>query len=220
MPPPPWIRACSKLDFSIDRGESYRAWRVRWDDYALLSGLSSQTPALRIAVLRSCLSDDAIKVVSNFDLAAEKRDDLKSVLKCLEDYACGQTNRVFQRRLFNLRPAMCAKSLGRMSLRAVYRPGHVAAAAVPAKMAAPATALPAGGKMVAAVRPPSVANVDAPTGGRTGARRAAGNASDVECWITSFQCDDLNFGRTIAPSRLCRPSRSPPPLSRPRPVFW
>ena len=92
-----------KLDFSIDRGESFRAWKVRWDDYALLAGLSAQPPPVRMAVLRSCLSDEAIRVVNNFDLPAAQRNDMAAVLKRLEEYACGQSNQVLQRRLFNLR---------------------------------------------------------------------------------------------------------------------
>ena len=92
-----------KLEFSTDRGESFRAWKTRWSDYALLSGPSNQPPDIRMAVLRSCLSDEALKVVANLELPERQRTDTESVLQGLESYALGQVNCVLQRRTFNLR---------------------------------------------------------------------------------------------------------------------
>ena len=96
IPPP-------KLDFSVDRGDAFRAWKMRWDDFALLSGLCAQPQPVQMAVLRSCLSDDTIKVVNNFDLSTAESGDIAAVLRRLESYARGQINEVLQRRLFNLR---------------------------------------------------------------------------------------------------------------------
>ncbi|XP_043221209.1 branchpoint-bridging protein-like [Amphibalanus amphitrite] len=92
-----------RLDLSTDRGESFRAWRARWDDFALLSGLAAQPPAVQMAVLRSCVSDEAVKVIANFALSASDRTDLAVVLSHLEAHAVGQVNPVLQRRAFHLR---------------------------------------------------------------------------------------------------------------------
>ena len=51
-------------------------------------------PPVRMAVLRSCLSDEAIRVVNDFDLPAAQRNGMAGVLQRLEEYACGQSNQV------------------------------------------------------------------------------------------------------------------------------
>ena len=49
-----------RLELINDRGASYRLWRQRWDDYAMLAGLAGKPPALQMAILRTCLSDEAL----------------------------------------------------------------------------------------------------------------------------------------------------------------
>ena len=56
-----------KLDLSVDRGASFRAWKTRWTDFCTLSGLASQPTDVQMAMLRSCLSDDTIRVVETWD---------------------------------------------------------------------------------------------------------------------------------------------------------
>ena len=53
-------------------------------------------------MFRSCLSDEAVKVIANFALSAHDRTDLAVVLSHLEAYAVGQVNPVLQRRAFHL----------------------------------------------------------------------------------------------------------------------
>ena len=91
-----------RLELTSDRGASYRLWRQRWDDYAMLAGLASRPPALQMAILRTCLSDEALTVVANSDAPAAERDNPSAVLAYLERYARGQVNEVMERRAFNL----------------------------------------------------------------------------------------------------------------------
>ena len=91
-----------RLELINDRGASYRLWRQRWDDYAMLAGLAGKPPALQMAILRTCLSDEALTVVANFDTPEAQRNDIAAVLARLEQYARGQINEVIQRRTFNI----------------------------------------------------------------------------------------------------------------------
>ena len=91
-----------RLELISDRGASYRLWRQRWDDYAMLAGLAQKPPALQMAILRTCLSDEALTVVANSDAPAAQRNNLSAVLSHLERYARGQVNEVIERRTFNM----------------------------------------------------------------------------------------------------------------------
>ena len=92
-----------KLDLSVDRGASFRAWKTRWKDFCTLSGLTSQPTAVQLAMMRSCLSDDTIRVVENMGLSQEESADMNVILERLERHAVGQVSQVMQRRAFNLR---------------------------------------------------------------------------------------------------------------------
>ena len=92
-----------KLDLSTDRGDAFRIWKERWEDYALLSGIESVEPRRQMAALRACLSDDTLRVVRNLQLSDEQRNDTTTIIKELETYAIGQVNEVVERKRFNSR---------------------------------------------------------------------------------------------------------------------
>ena len=81
----------SPLDLTMDRGESFKLWKRRWESFFRLSYLDAQPPMMQYDVLMSCLADDTLKVVDNFDLAAsDKKHDLTTIINALERYAKGQ----------------------------------------------------------------------------------------------------------------------------------
>ena len=90
-----------RLDISTDRGELFAFWEQRWKDYALLSGLTQQPIDVQMAILRSCFSDDTLKIVRNLSSDAQKTPD--TVIDALRTHARGQVNVVMERRNFNLR---------------------------------------------------------------------------------------------------------------------
>ena len=90
-----------RLEITNDRGASYRLWRQRWDDYAMLAGLASKPRNLQMAILRTCLSDEALTVVANMDVP-EAQHNVTSMVEYLERYARGQVNEVLERRTFNM----------------------------------------------------------------------------------------------------------------------
>ena len=93
----------AKLDLSVDRGEAFTLWQYRWEDFVQLSNLESKCRATQMAVLRTCLSDETLKVVMNLNLPAAARDNTVEVIKALRVHAHGQLNVVMERRNFNLR---------------------------------------------------------------------------------------------------------------------
>ena len=78
-----------KLDLSSDRGEAFRLWKCRWEDFERLAQLSKKDKESQMAILRSCLADDTLKVVLNLALPREKRDVTKEVIAALEEHANG-----------------------------------------------------------------------------------------------------------------------------------
>ena len=62
-----------RLDLSTDRGDAFRSWKERWDDFYLLSGIVVMEPKAQMAALRSCLTDDTNRVMRNLPLAEEDR---------------------------------------------------------------------------------------------------------------------------------------------------
>ena len=83
-----------KLDLSVDRGASFRAWKTRWTDFCTLSGLSSQRKKVQLAMLRSCLSDDTIRIVENMGLSESEQSYISVIVERLERHAVGQVSQV------------------------------------------------------------------------------------------------------------------------------
>ena len=75
-----------RLDISSDRGELFKVWRERWNDYVLLSGLKRAEPRVQIAALRDCLTDDTIRVLRNLELSDCDRLDANKSIDALEKY--------------------------------------------------------------------------------------------------------------------------------------
>ena len=80
------------LDLSIDRGESFSIWKRRWTSYYRLSGLAQQDKVMAYDILISCLADETLKVVDNFELSDEDEFNVEVIISKLERYAKGQLN--------------------------------------------------------------------------------------------------------------------------------
>ena len=69
-----------RLELCNDCGASYRLWRQRWDDYAVLAGLAGKPANIQMAILRTCLSDVALAVVANLDATEARLSAMTSPL--------------------------------------------------------------------------------------------------------------------------------------------
>ncbi|KAF0313086.1 Nucleic-acid-binding protein from mobile element jockey [Amphibalanus amphitrite] len=53
----------ASLEVGVDRGvDTWLAWKQRWDDFVMLTGLDTATEAFQMARLRSCLGDDTLRI--------------------------------------------------------------------------------------------------------------------------------------------------------------
>ena len=83
---PGWGRTAQpdRLDLSTDRGDAFRTWKERWEDFYLLAGIGAMEPRAQMAVLRACLTDDTNRVVRNLPLEEDEQQDVHAVLCHLE----------------------------------------------------------------------------------------------------------------------------------------
>ena len=80
------------LDLSVDRDTKFKIWKRRWESYFRLSGLESASELTQYDVFTSCLSDETLKVVDNFDIPVDDAHKVDKLLECLAQYARGQIN--------------------------------------------------------------------------------------------------------------------------------
>ncbi|XP_043235622.1 uncharacterized protein LOC122388509 isoform X2 [Amphibalanus amphitrite] len=92
-----------RLDLSTERGDAFRTWKERWEDFYLLAGIGAMEPRAQMAALRACLTDDTNRVVRNLPLEEDERQDVHAMIRQLEVYAIGQVNEVLERKRFNSR---------------------------------------------------------------------------------------------------------------------
>jgi len=93
--PPNWSTQASKpppLDLSVDREASFRIWKRRWESYFRLSSLQSAEELTQYDVFLSCLADETLKIVDNFDVDESERYSVTVLIERLSDYARGQIN--------------------------------------------------------------------------------------------------------------------------------
>ena len=100
-----------KLDVTVDRGEAFSLWEQRWSDFSHLSGLAKKEPSFQMALLRSCLADDTLKVVLNLQLGDNVKDKPDEVIAALKRHVQGQLNVVIKSTNFNLRDQKEGESL-------------------------------------------------------------------------------------------------------------
>ena len=92
-----------KLDLSTDRGERFTTWKSRWEDYALLSKLSEKAPDVQMAIFRSCLDDETLKVMRQLTVEEGDKKKPDKYIEKLEEHANGLLNVTIERRNLNLR---------------------------------------------------------------------------------------------------------------------
>lgn len=95
QPRPQWATQATKpppLDLSVDRDAQFKIWNRRWESYFRLSGLNLADRLSQFDVFTSCLSDETLKIVDNFDVPASDRHNVELLLKQLAAYAKGQIN--------------------------------------------------------------------------------------------------------------------------------
>ena len=72
-----------------------------WANYEIASKLKTEEPELRVAILLSCVSKDAIDIFDGFSLTDDESNDMDSILGAFEKFCIGETNKSYERFVFN-----------------------------------------------------------------------------------------------------------------------
>ena len=92
-----------KLDLQIDRGSDFKAWKIQWDAYFNLSGLSAQSDKKQVHALTLCFTRKTLTVVENLGLTDAQCKSTKEMITAIEAYVNGQINESVERRTFRSR---------------------------------------------------------------------------------------------------------------------
>lgn len=93
LPPP-------KLDLALDRYAAFRAWKVRWTDYSVITSLNTKDKEYQCAMLRFCFTEDTQKIYESLNLTT---DEVGEIIDAMEKFAKGIINETLERHLLRIR---------------------------------------------------------------------------------------------------------------------
>ena len=64
-----------KLDLSVDRYAAFKAWKVRWSDFSILTKLKDKDPAFQCAMLRYSFTEETQKIYESLNLDNQNIDN-------------------------------------------------------------------------------------------------------------------------------------------------
>ena len=70
------VRPPSPLELGSNKIEQWKLFKRRWQNYALLSELSSKSREFQVALLENCMSDDALRIYEGFTFTTA--DDVRT----------------------------------------------------------------------------------------------------------------------------------------------
>ncbi len=92
------------LDFNIDRGTDFMAWRMQWESYCFLSRLLEEDAAKQVKALTLCLSRETLVIVHNLGLSEAEMKRPQDIIDALQPrYVDGHINKTVERRNFRHR---------------------------------------------------------------------------------------------------------------------
>ena len=98
------ITAPGKLEIKENTVENWRAYKQVWNNYSIITNLSSQTEKYRVALFLHCIGTDTLKVYNGLDFENEEdKTSLEKIMEKFEQYTFGETNETYERLQFNNR---------------------------------------------------------------------------------------------------------------------
>ena len=91
------------MDLTVDRYNAFKAWKDRFDDYAVVSKLDQEDPAYQCSILRYCFTEETRKIYNTLALTEEEKKNSKVIVEKLESFAQGTVNETMERHTFNTR---------------------------------------------------------------------------------------------------------------------
>ena len=95
-PPPPL-----SLDGNVC--ESWKLFKQKWLNYAIITNLSTRTREYRVALFLHTIGDEALKVYNGFTFADENTVTVNDIIGKFDTFAVGEVNEIYERFIFNKR---------------------------------------------------------------------------------------------------------------------
>lgn len=82
--------------------ENLRLFKENWEVYIVASALEKEDEKRQVAVLLSAIGSDCFKLYQNWPVTAEEKKTVKGIFDVLEKFLAPQTNKRYERAIFNL----------------------------------------------------------------------------------------------------------------------
>ena len=90
----------STLDLSVDRYPAFKAWRTRWEDYAIITEMDKKPNQYQCAMLRYTSTEETQKIYQSLDITS---NDINTAIEELKKFVRGIVNETLERHTFSQR---------------------------------------------------------------------------------------------------------------------
>ena len=98
------IQPPTGLNLSVKhKAANWKVYKQQWENYSIVAQLEKQTEEYRVALFLYSIGPDAIKIYNSLDLSEANRRKLSEIIKEFGKYAIGETNKTYERYVFNSR---------------------------------------------------------------------------------------------------------------------
>ena len=91
------------LDLTVDRYAAWTSWKKKWEDYALITGLTTKDPKYQSAMIRYTFNTETGNIFETLKLSTEDSEKPDKIIEALEKFAWGIINETLERHTFNVR---------------------------------------------------------------------------------------------------------------------
>ena len=98
------VKPPQQLVLTGDKVTTWKIFKKRWTNYALLTNLSTKPREYQVALLENCLGDDAVTLYEGFSFTTEDSErTTKEIIQAFDDFVKGDVSETFERYTFNNR---------------------------------------------------------------------------------------------------------------------
>ena len=91
------------LELSAEKHDTWKTWKGRWDDYAVVTGLAERDETYKCAVLRYTFTEETRKIYESLNLSQKESQICNTIITKLKTFAKGIINETLERHAFNMR---------------------------------------------------------------------------------------------------------------------
>lgn len=98
------IRPPQPLCTDSNVSENWRAFKQKWQNYAVITNLPKQTKQYQVALFLHIIGDNALKIYNGFQFTSDDNNrTVDEIIKKFDEFAIGETNETYERYVFNKR---------------------------------------------------------------------------------------------------------------------